>query len=54
MARTFWGLLASGILLSHAQGTILRLALGFLLAAVLGVAVGIAMARWGMLRAVKA
>jgi ABC-type nitrate/sulfonate/bicarbonate transport system permease component len=45
VARTFGDLLASGILLAHAQGTILRLALGFALAAVLGVAVGIAMGR---------
>lgn len=46
VAQTFWELLASGILLAHAQGTIVRLVLGFALAAVLGVAVGIAMGRY--------
>jgi NitT/TauT family transport system permease protein len=46
VARTFAGLLASGVLLAHAQSTIVRLALGFALAAVLGVAVGIAMGRY--------
>jgi NitT/TauT family transport system permease protein len=44
--QTFGGLLASGVLLSHAQGTIIRLGLGFALAAILGVAVGIAMGRY--------
>jgi NitT/TauT family transport system permease protein len=47
IAQTFWRLLTSGILLRHAEGTIVRLFLGFLLAAVLGVAVGIAMGRYG-------
>jgi NitT/TauT family transport system permease protein len=46
VAATFWRLLTSGILLAHAQGTIVRLLLGFALAAVLGVAVGIAMGRY--------
>ena len=46
VARTFGGLLASGVLLAHAQATIVRLILGFALAAVLGVAVGIAMGRY--------
>lgn len=46
VAQTFWELLASGILLAHAQGTIVRLVLGFALAAALGVAVGIAMGRY--------
>jgi NitT/TauT family transport system permease protein len=45
VAAAFWRLLASGILLAHAQGTLVRLTLGFALAAVLGVAVGIAMGR---------
>lgn len=45
VARTFLDLVASGILLVHAQGTIFRLTLGFALAAVLGVAGGIAMGR---------
>jgi NitT/TauT family transport system permease protein len=46
IAQAFWRLLTSGILLRHAQGTIVRLLLGFLLAAVLGVAVGIVMGRY--------
>jgi NitT/TauT family transport system permease protein len=46
VAQAFWRLTASGILLAHARGTIVRLVLGFLLAAVLGVAVGIAMGRY--------
>ena len=46
VATTFAGLLASGVLLAHAQGTIVRLVLGFVLAAVLGTAVGIAMGRY--------
>jgi NitT/TauT family transport system permease protein len=46
VAQAFWRLLISGILLRHAQGTIVRLLLGFLLAAALGVAVGIVMGRY--------
>jgi NitT/TauT family transport system permease protein len=46
VAQAFWRLLASGILLAHAQGTIVRLLLGFLLAAILGVAIGMAMGRY--------
>ncbi len=46
VATTFAGLLASGVLLAHAQGTIVRLVLGFVLAAVLGTAIGIAMGRY--------
>jgi NitT/TauT family transport system permease protein len=46
IAQAFWRLLTSGILLRHAQGTIVRLLLGFLLAAVLGVAIGIVMGRY--------
>jgi NitT/TauT family transport system permease protein len=46
VARTFVDLVLSGVLLAHAQGTILRLTLGFALAAVLGVTVGIAMGRY--------
>lgn len=48
VAQTFADLVGSGILLAHTQGTILRLVLGFGLAAVVGVAVGIAMGhyRW--------
>ena len=46
VGRTFVDLAGSGILLAHAQGTIVRLVLGFALAAVLGVAVGIAMGRY--------
>jgi ABC-type nitrate/sulfonate/bicarbonate transport system permease component len=46
VARTFWRLAASGVLLAHARGTVVRLVLGFLLAAVLGVAIGIAMGRY--------
>lgn len=45
VCRTFWRLLASGVLLVHMHGTVLRLACGFLLAAVLGVLVGVAMGR---------
>lgn len=45
VTRTFVDLVGSGILLVHAQGTIVRLALGFALAAVLGVGIGIAMGR---------
>src|SRR5262249_28288330 len=46
VARTLAGLLASGVLLAHAQATIVRLVLGFALAAILGVALGIAMGRY--------
>ena len=46
IARTFLGLVASGVLLAHAQGTILRLVAGFALAAVLGVAAGLLMGRF--------
>ncbi len=46
VAQAFWRLLASGILLAHAQGTLVRLLFGFLLAATLGVTVGIAMGRY--------
>ena len=46
VAQAFWRLLTSGILLRHAQGTIVRLLLGFLLAAVLGVAIGIVIGRY--------
>lgn len=46
VARTFGSLLASGVLLAHAQSTIVRLVLGFALAAVLGVTVGIVMGRF--------
>jgi NitT/TauT family transport system permease protein len=46
VAQAFWRLLASGILLAHAQGTVVRLLFGFLLAATLGVTVGIAMGRY--------
>src|SRR5262249_51941660 len=42
VARTFWRLATSGVLLTHAQGTLVRLVIGFALAAVLGVAVGLA------------
>jgi ABC-type nitrate/sulfonate/bicarbonate transport system permease component len=46
VARTFSDLIASGILLAHAWGTIVRLAFGFALAAVLGVVAGILMGRF--------
>lgn len=46
VAQTFLDLAGSGILLAHARGTIVRLILGFVLAAILGVAVGIAMGRY--------
>ena len=44
--ETFVRLASSGILWSHAEGTLLRLFLGFALAAVVGVVVGIAMGRY--------
>lgn len=46
IASTFVRLTAEGILPRHALETILRLLAGFALAAVFGVAVGIAMGRW--------
>jgi NitT/TauT family transport system permease protein len=46
VARTFADLVWSGILLANVRGTIVRLALGFALAAVLGVGVGIVMGRF--------
>jgi len=45
VAATFGRLTASGVLPQHAAGTLLRLVVGFALAAVLGVAIGIAMGR---------
>ena len=45
VARALWRLLASGVLLAHMQGTVVRLACGFLLAAVVGVLVGVTMGR---------
>jgi NitT/TauT family transport system permease protein len=45
IAATFWRLTANGILLHHAADTILRLAGGFALAAVMGVTIGILMGR---------
>jgi NitT/TauT family transport system permease protein len=45
IAATFWRLTANGILLHHAADTILRLAGGFALAAVVGVTIGILMGR---------
>ena len=46
VAATFIRLTAAGILPHHALDTVLRLLGGFLLAAIAGVAVGIAMGRW--------
>ncbi len=46
VARTFVDLVSSGILLEHTRGTIVRLILGFTLAGVLGVGIGIAMGRY--------
>lgn len=45
VGRALWRLLASGVLLAQVHGTIVRLIAGFLLAAVLGVLVGVAMGR---------
>jgi NitT/TauT family transport system permease protein len=45
IAAAFWRLTISGILPRHAAETLLRLAAGFALAAVIGVAIGIAMGR---------
>ena len=45
IAATFWRLTLSGILPHHALDTLIRLGIGFALAAVAGVAVGIAMGR---------
>jgi NitT/TauT family transport system permease protein len=45
VALTFWRLTAAGILPHHAVDTVIRLAAGFALAAVIGVTVGIAMGR---------
>lgn len=39
-------LIAEGIMWAHAEGTLIRLALGFLLAGIVGVALGIAMGRY--------
>jgi NitT/TauT family transport system permease protein len=46
VAATFVRLTVAGILPHHAVDTILRLSGGFMLAAIAGVAVGIAMGRW--------
>ena len=46
VVQTFWRLLSSGILVAHAQGTIVRLILGFLLGAAVGIVVGVAMGRY--------
>jgi NitT/TauT family transport system permease protein len=45
IAETFWQLTVSGILPHHALDTVLRLLVGFALAAVIGVAIGIVMGR---------
>jgi len=45
IAATFWRLLANGILLVHALGTLARLAAGFALGGAVGVALGILMGR---------
>lgn len=45
VALTFAGMIANGILLVHALQTIARLFSGFVLAALLGVAIGVAMGR---------
>lgn len=46
VAVTFWALLVDGILWDHTGGTLARLLLGFLLAAVFGVLTGILMGRF--------
>jgi ABC-type nitrate/sulfonate/bicarbonate transport system permease component len=46
VAATFWELTASGIIWENTEGTLLRLVLGFLLAAIVGVTVGILMGRF--------
>jgi ABC-type nitrate/sulfonate/bicarbonate transport system permease component len=46
VAVTFWELLVSGIIWTNTEGTLLRLVLGFLLAAIVGVTVGILMGRF--------
>jgi ABC-type nitrate/sulfonate/bicarbonate transport system permease component len=46
VAATFVSLASSGVLWEHTEGTLLRLVLGFLIAAVVGVAVGVAMGRY--------
>jgi NitT/TauT family transport system permease protein len=46
IAATFWRLTLAGILPRHVAETLLRLAAGFALAAVAGIAIGIAMGRW--------
>lgn len=44
-ARTFWSLLTSGLLLENAWGTLWRLGLGWVIAAVISLVVGFLMAR---------
>jgi len=46
VARTFVDLASSGILWQHAEGTLIRLVAGFLLAATIGVVLGILMGRY--------
>jgi NitT/TauT family transport system permease protein len=46
VASQLWRLTASGVLPHHAVDTLIRLGAGFALAAVAGVAVGLAMGRW--------
>jgi ABC-type nitrate/sulfonate/bicarbonate transport system permease component len=46
VAITLWDLTVRGIIWANTEGTLLRLILGFLLAAVVGVAVGILMGRF--------
>lgn len=44
--ETFWELLANGIAWANTEGTLVRLVLGFLLAAVVGVVLGVLMGRF--------
>ena len=46
VAATFWNLATSGVLWQHAEGTLIRLTLGFVLAGTAGVALGILMGRY--------
>ena len=49
VGATLWRLLTTGVLLAATEGTLVRLGLGFLLAAIVGVALGIAMGRFRLI-----
>jgi len=49
VAETLWELIANGIIWTNTEGTLVRLVLGFLLAAIVGVLLGILMGRFRLI-----